>query len=70
MLQQIYTKNMNYKLMRSECISLSRKIYFNSRFKAYIKSNLKLKETSHSILKSCLKNGNKYFKKLNFYKLI
>ena len=42
--------------MRSECISLSRKIYFNSRFKAYIKSNLKLKETSHSILKSCLKN--------------
>ena len=56
MLQHIYTKNMNYKYMRLECISISRKIYFNSRFKAYIKSNLKLKETSHSILKSCLKN--------------
>ena len=56
MLNKIYNKDINYRYMNLECISISKSIYFNIRFKTYIKSNLELKRLFRSNLKNCLIN--------------
>ena len=56
MLNKIYNKDINYRYMNLECISISKSIYFNIRFKTFIKSNLELKRLFLSNLKNCLIN--------------
>ena len=56
MIRKIYNKSMNYKYMRSECLSINSMIKSNKRFKNYIKSNPYFKNMSYHIFKTCLDN--------------
>ena len=75
MQNKIFNKDINFRHMNLECISISKSIYFNIRYKTYIKSNLELKKLFQSNLNDCLiyykipKKRKKYIiKLLNFFK--
>ena len=56
MIRQIFSKDINYRYMKYECIYNTKEIIIRSNFKNYIKSNYDLKNLSHQILQKCLNN--------------
>ena len=62
MIRQIFSKDINYRYMKYECIYNTKEIIIRSNFKNYIKSNYDLKNLSHQILQKCLNNYKIFIK--------